>query len=271
MKQNAFLNLKTFLIYEMLNFLQRCAVFLIAVLSIGSAISAHAGGGGENMLLIVNPNDEPSLRIANAYVQARHIPINNILYLAAPSIQGFPMITMNAAHFTSIYQPAVPTAITSRGLTNQIDYIGTLGHPFGFIDCYTCFQDCLNLLTQFQNGLPFNTTSIDYRSSELFYEQSSPKPTASGFSPLSTTFNYVHGTNPAIHHSTKYPLLPTSIIGATAPDGTASYAQWYMSGMIGHAGNGGLTTTQVIQNLQRTVAADGSKPVGTLYLSLIHI
>jgi len=265
MKQNAFLNLKTFLIYEMLNFLQRCAVFLIAVLSIGSAISAHAGGGGENMLLIVNPNDEPSLRIANAYVQARHIPINNIVYLASPSILGFPMFALASGLFTGTYQTAVPAAIAARGLTNQIDYIGTLGQPFICNDCHSCFQDCLNLLTQFQNGLAFTSGSINGRSSELFYEQSLPKPIASGFSSVPFAFSYVHGTNPAIHHSTKYSLLPSSIIGTTQTDGTATYAQWYMSGMIGYAGSLGLTTTQVIQNLQRTVAADGTKPTGTIY------
>ena len=55
---------------------------LIAVLDcLGDAGRARAGGGGENMLLVVNPNDPASLQIANAYAALRDIPANNICFL----------------------------------------------------------------------------------------------------------------------------------------------------------------------------------------------
>ena len=199
------------------------------------------------MLLLVNPNDEPSLRIANAYVQARHIPVNNILYLSPTTSQGFTQLILSQSAFISTYQSAIPAAIAARGLTNQIDYIGTLGMPHVVNDANgdaLCFHDCLNQLTQLQNGMAVN--SIAVRPSEL-----DMTPT-----PISIE-SYVHGTNAAIHHSTQF-----TPVGAT---GTVNTVQWYLSGMVGYSGVNGLTTTQVIQNLLRTVAADGTKPAGTVY------
>ena len=46
--------------------------------------AARGGGGGENMLLVVNPNDPSALQIANAYAVLRDIPANNIVFLAPP-------------------------------------------------------------------------------------------------------------------------------------------------------------------------------------------
>src|SRR5215472_1196699 len=59
----------------------------IGILALSFCIcgAAYGGGGGENMLLVVNPNDPASLQIANAYATLRDIPANNILFLAPPS------------------------------------------------------------------------------------------------------------------------------------------------------------------------------------------
>ena len=57
-------------------------ILLSSCLVAGQAI---AGGGGENMLLVVNPNDPASLQIANAYAALRDIPANNILFITPPS------------------------------------------------------------------------------------------------------------------------------------------------------------------------------------------
>ncbi len=55
----------------------------------GLEMPVHAGGGPENLLLLVNPTDEGSLRIANAYVAARRVPINNIEYITPPNFNGY--------------------------------------------------------------------------------------------------------------------------------------------------------------------------------------
>ncbi len=42
---------------------------------------AAAGGGPENVLLVVNPKSPDSLTIANYYIHLRQIPAGNVLYL----------------------------------------------------------------------------------------------------------------------------------------------------------------------------------------------
>ena len=43
--------------------------------------AAQAGGGPENVLLVVNSADSDSMTIANHYVQLRQIPPSNVMYL----------------------------------------------------------------------------------------------------------------------------------------------------------------------------------------------
>ena len=43
--------------------------------------AARAGGGPENILLVVNSADSDSLAIANHYIQLRQIPPSNVMYL----------------------------------------------------------------------------------------------------------------------------------------------------------------------------------------------
>ena len=217
-------------------------LFLIALVSGGWGV-AHAAGGGENLLLVVNPNDEPSLRIANAYVAARHIPICNILYLSPPaSPGGFTTIDISEAQFDSSYLAPIYNAIAARGLMNQIDYIGTLGQSQ--VVGQVCINNCLAQLTQLHNGMTVG--SLTYRESELCQD-----PTF-----LNTNiFTYTPGTNTAIHHTQLLPSL----------SGTAPNVQWYISGMIGYTGQYGMSPGQVIQSLLRSVAGDGAKPAGTIY------
>ncbi len=71
-------------------------------------------------------------------------------------------------------------------------------------------------------------------------------------------FNYVPGTNPAIHHSQVLPALGAVGAGQTT-------VLWYMSGSLGQWGFNGAPVGQTIQNLLRTVSGDGQKTPGTIY------
>ena len=223
-------------------------LLLLIVCGAGLWGVAHAAGGGENLLLVVNPNDEPSLRIANAYIDARHIPACNVLYIAPPAAPGgLTPINITEAQFDSTYLTPITSAIASRGLSNQIDYIGTLGQPHtaGLNAGLCCIHSCLAQLTQLQNGMP--VAQIVTRRSELCQTNF-----------VNTQlFNYTPGTNTAIHHTQMLPNL-----SGTSP---TPNVQWYISGMIGYTGQYGMSPGQVIQSLRRSVAADGTKPAGTIY------
>ena len=50
-------------------------IFISAILAWCSLVAlATAGGGPENVFLVVNPQSQGSLAIANNYIQLRHIP-----------------------------------------------------------------------------------------------------------------------------------------------------------------------------------------------------
>ena len=225
---------------------KKLGMLLWIALSISSWNMARAGGGGENLLLVVNPNDEPSLRIANAYIAARQIPACNVFYYAPPTIPGgLTPLELTLTQFTSTYVPAVTNVIASRGLINQIDYIGTLGQAHS-VQSLGSVPAGLNHLTQLNNGMA--ASSINGRASELLQTNLLSN----------NTFNYTPGSNAAIHHSQIFTSM-------NLLSGSITSTQWYMSGMIGYSGGFGLSPSQVVQSLRRSVAADGTKPQGSIY------
>ncbi len=229
----------------------RFQAFLVALVLCSSSVAY--GGGGERMLLVVNPNDENSLRIANAYQQARAIPDNNIVFIAPPPSYGYGSIDLSQADFLSYYVTPISQALAQRGLTNQVDYIGTLGQPNRYYVTPTNVGDYANsltyglsLLTPFSQGLdPDNATAI--------YQKLYQDP---GTIPI--------GANPAIHHTQTYQVQYwANKIGTK--EATPRATNYYMGGEIGHTGVQGNTPDQIIWNLQRNAAADGTRPVGTVY------
>ena len=106
------------------------AVFVAGVLLPYTA--ALGGGGSENMLLVVNPNDPASLQVANAYAALRDIPANNILFLAPPPDYHLDGGTISEAEVSSAYLTPIANAISARGLSGQINYIGMLGEAVSY-------------------------------------------------------------------------------------------------------------------------------------------
>lgn len=212
-----------------------------------------AGGGGQNMLLVVNPNDESSLRIANAYAKLRAIPASNFVYVT-PEVnwENYTKTYTSETEVTNRYITPVANAISGRGLTNQIDYIGTLGLNNAFNTRATIGADGANSVTYALSlTTPLSSGQITY--SDDGYS----------FSPLyQQPSGYTKGTNTAIHHSTEY--WSTFRATESGPYKTDNY-QFYMAGAIGVTSQGGNAPSEVIRNLQRSVAADGTKPVGTVY------
>ena len=89
-------------------------------------VSAIAGRG-QDLLLLVNPNDENAVRIAGEYQQLRHIPDNNILFIAPPVESEFKRLTGPAEEWWFEYVAEAKQEIERRGLENQIDFIAALG------------------------------------------------------------------------------------------------------------------------------------------------
>jgi len=83
--------------------------------------SARAGGGSENVLLVVNADSVSSMTLANEYIHLRQVPACNVLYLHLGDLHD--QSTIEVSTFRErILRPAFRT-IDDRGLTPQIDYI----------------------------------------------------------------------------------------------------------------------------------------------------
>jgi hypothetical protein len=81
--------------------------------------AARAGGGPENLALVVNADSWASVTVANEYVHLRRIPPDNVIYLKRV---GNPETADITAFRERILTPVLE-AVTRRGLKPQIDYV----------------------------------------------------------------------------------------------------------------------------------------------------
>lgn len=259
--------------------LNPAALVLAGLLILVFPQTGFGGGGGENLLMLVNPDSEYALRIANAYARLRAVPDKNIVFIAPPTAIGYPVFSVDPPQFTASYINVLTATLSSRGIGNQIDYIATFGQPQvvngGYLTAgherastVISLTYALALMTQLQRGMTVGQSTgypslgkdrgAYYRPSELF--QLMPSRFSGSDIDHAPTLLYFHGTNTAIHHSTHYPIERGNI----APPGY-NYAQWYMAANTGNAGMFALSTSQVIANLQYTATGDGKKPAGKVY------
>ena len=211
------------------------------------------------MLLVVNPNDPASLEIANAYAALRDIPASNMLFIAPPPDYHNDGEPISQAEACKYYLTPIASAIASRGLTNQIDYIGTIGEA-----------TCYSITAQFST--PSTTAnSLNYALSLLTPLTNDSGLTLQGATyvnpsgPTSSLYQVSGsipvGSNSAIHHSASYSVTYPAA-GAT---GATVATNYYMSGTIGYTGTNGNTVGEVIASLQSAAAADGTHPGGAVY------
>jgi len=78
-----------------------------------------AGGGPENVVVVVNRESQASLAIANEFVRLRHIPPSNVVYVAKPP--SVERVTVDV--FRQMILLPVLKAIDERKLIGQIDYV----------------------------------------------------------------------------------------------------------------------------------------------------
>ncbi|HEX4148195.1 MAG TPA: hypothetical protein VHY20_04370, partial [Pirellulales bacterium] len=91
---------------------------LLAVLAWAPA-PASAGGGAENVLLVVNRRSWASISVANHYIRLRNLPSRNVVYLDWP---GVPSRTDIETFRRQILRPIL-TFIETNELDDHIDYV----------------------------------------------------------------------------------------------------------------------------------------------------
>ena len=103
------------------------ALLVSLLITLGSSI-AQAGGGPENVFLVVNPQSVDSMTVANYYIKLRDIPDRNVFYLEWDPAEGLTNINI----FRDKILLPILDEIKNRGLIGQIDYVVySTDYPWG--------------------------------------------------------------------------------------------------------------------------------------------
>ncbi|MCE9632521.1 MAG: hypothetical protein K8S94_17690 [Planctomycetia bacterium] len=217
---------------------------------VAAAAVAPAGGGPENLFVVVNPASADSLAVANAFIATRDVPPINILML--PWKDGVESTT--TALFRSDLLAPVLRAIDSRRLAPQID-------------CVVWSSD-----------FPWRIDFKDELPPELAAKDRFPSASLTGMTML---YAAVQSNTPAwldTESNDYYRPLGTDGV----PQTTVGFRGWYgwgqngelleaggtrylLSVMLGVTAGRGNTPREVATSLRSAARADGTKPKGTVY------
>jgi hypothetical protein len=229
----------------------------IAVLAV--AQRGEAGGGPENVFLVVNSSSESSKTIANHFIALRKIPPQNVFYLDWRGSKG----KCKGANFRGRILMPVVDALDERKLTQQIDYI------------------------VYSSDFPW---AIDLQS--LFPEEKFTKEFAGTASITGATYltPFVVSKNPAIVAPNNNWYVPGPIevnqwacqtlanvpsrgfrarylwdANGRRTNDVKTGQRYLLSTMLGVTSGRGNTLEEVLSYLQRAAKADGTRPKGTIY------
>ena len=213
---------------------------------------ALAGGGPENLFLVVNGSSPQSLAVANAFAALRQIPPINVLMLPwAGSTEAVPIGTFRAEILKPVLQ-----AIESRKLATQID-------------CVVYSAD-----------FPWRIDFADELPAEFKEKDHFPAASLTG---LTMLYGAVLSGRPAyLDPASNHYYRPLNADGV--PEQTHGFRSWYgwgtqgelleaggprylLSTMLGVTAGRGNTVAEVVHSLQSAAAADGTRPAGTIYFS----
>jgi hypothetical protein len=203
---------------------------------------AHAGGGPQNVLVVVDPTDPDALRVANHYIAARGIPPANVLYLS-PSAADY-------AAFAQFQIPAVLGTLKQRGLEESIDYVVTAGQAF-----YVPAQRLVNGLgcTPVSRFSTSGAWTLAYAADEILDKT---------LVVTETNRYYADNDMPRAFDSR---TLWQDGAPAGGPVGDPEARRYLLGFQLGYSGERGNTVDETIAMIDRSVRADGARPEGTFY------
>ncbi len=217
---------------------------LLAAAALLSPAPAPAGGTPENVLLIVDPGNRDAMNIANYYKNARNIPDENVLYVNPTAA--------NYATFAADNLDALAGKIADEGIADHVDYVVIPAGPF-FVGASGYVADTCSPVTRFSISgaytLAFHKALILGRT-------------------LSVTIvnRYTTGTNEARGFDSELAYYNG------APSALPAAQRFYIGAMLGYTGTNGNTREEILANIDRSVAADGTQlnvppdpPLGTFY------
>jgi len=212
--------------------------------------TAHAGASPENALVIIDPTDADSLYVGNHYKSARNIPDANVLYLRAAA--------QDYATFVATIQAGFLGTLQQRGVQDHIDYV-----VLAPVNEFTVAASTNNISNVCQ-GNPLSkfsiTAAFELAQMSTAVLNSSLSATAAN-SPFGGSVGGVYPSgNSALAFHAQQPYLYGS------PSTSSGAQQLYISSMLGYTqGSKPNTVSDLLNMIDRSVSADGSRPAGVFY------
>lgn len=204
--------------------------------------TARAGGGPENIIIIVDPSDAESMYAANYYRNARNVPDANLLFMDPAA--------SNYGAFASHNLDAFLGTLANRGIDDHIDYVLIMpGAPF-FISASPAFisEPCSNIV-QVRRFAIASLYTMAFLKNDIL--AGLPVTQANGY----YLANNVGAR--AFDNSTAW------LFGSPSVSGSAR--KYYIGAMLGYTGARGNTMSEILAMVDRSVASDGTRPAGTFY------
>jgi len=215
-----------------------------------AAKRATAGGGPENVFVVVNSASWASQAVANQFVQLRHIPPNNVFYIDWDG--GFEGIEVEA--FRQKILAPVLTNIDLRKLGDQIDYI------------------------VYSSDFPYDVNL----SGDLGGQQTAPQLTPNASISSATYMWQSLFTRNGALIGVRTNAYMRAAEGRKVDSPSHGFRSWYgwgpkgelleaggqrymLSTMLGMTSGRGNSVGEVIRYLRRAAEADGTRPKGTIY------
>ena len=223
---------------------------LVLCLLVVSPASVWAGGGPENVFLVVNPRSWASVTLANHYISLRQIPPVNVHYLDWPDSVEL----TNVEAFRQRLLLPIQQEVQRRRLGGQIDYIVySSDFPFG-VDISADLQPGFEFPIGSLTGLTFLAPFVQEKSPQvvtagnnLYFRRSNLKSEFAGDT-----------------HGFRFRYLWNSEGQLVDKDGM----RYWLSTMLAYTSGRGTSVRSAIHSLRRSVLADGTRPLsGTVYFA----
>ncbi|MCH2113933.1 MAG: hypothetical protein MK171_03335 [Pirellulales bacterium] len=211
------------------------------------AVSCFAGGGPENVFLLVKAKSRDSLTVANHYIDLRKIPLSNVYCM---DFSGKAFFATGEVFRQEILLPAL-AEIKRRGLADQIDYL-----------VYSC-------------GFPWRIDFTKDFPEAKFPPELRPMASLTGATYLAA---FVAQKRKEFVGMTNF-YAPAENAPATVSQGFRAQYKWspggkrtdghglryYLSAMLGVTNGRGNSVDEILRYLRRSATADGKKPRGTIH------
>ncbi len=192
---------------------------------------------GSDVLLVIDPTDPVSLVVGHYYQNARGVPDNQVVYM--------PIATSPYLSFREFQLPAIRAVVDQRDLDLLIDYIVLAPSTTFFNAVPNTFVDSCSPVSRFSITSAYSSLYLD----DVFAAGNIPilysNPFGGSASPSVVPFEGI------VEYANGFP--------------NANGSRVLISSLLGYTGVRGNTVQEILDMIDRSVAADGTHPAGTVY------